>query len=111
MDLLKLQQKGDIAGLEKALKDKDPWVREMALKALVVTAGGQGFHQSLMVREKACWAISKAFRESKDARVRVEAAQYLGLLYKRGALPPGLKKAVGKIMPKLEKMLKEQGEA
>jgi HEAT repeat protein len=105
LDLIKLQQKGDIKGLEKALKDKDPWVREMAMKSLVVTAGGRGLNQSRTVREQACWAISRAFQESKDARVRVEAAQYLSLLYKSGALPQDLKKAVSKIMPKLEKML------
>jgi len=111
LDLLKLQQKGDIEGLEKALKDEDPRVRETALKALVATAGGQGFPQPPMVREKACWAISKAFQESQDVRVRIEAALYLSLLYKRGELPQELKKAVGKIMPALEKILDKKGEA
>lgn len=64
-----------------------------------------------MVREKACWAISKAFQESEDPRVRVEAAGYLRLLYKRGGLPQELKKAMRAIMPKLEKLFDEKGRA
>jgi len=110
-NILKLMQKGDIEGFEKALKHKDPSVRKMALEALVVIAGGGGGYHNLMVREKACWAISKAFKESKDPRVCIEAAGYLRLLYKRGGLPQELRKAVRAIMPKLEKMFDEKGEA
>ena len=63
------------------------------------------------VREKACQAISKAFLESEDFRVRIEAAAFLKSLYERGELSKELKKAVGKIMPKLEEMFGEKGKA
>lgn len=63
-NFLRLLQKGDIEGFEKALKDKDPHVREMAIKGLAVIASGGAYPKAPVVREKACWAISKA-RSSK----------------------------------------------
>lgn len=115
-DPQKLMEKRDIEGLTKALKYKDPMVRELAIKYLGIIAAGGAYKEypwacKDLVRERACWAISRAFLESEDVRVRIEAAAFLKSLYERGGLPKELKKAVEKIMPKLDEMFEKKGKA
>ncbi len=143
-DPQKLMKKGDIEGLTKVLRDKEPIIRQSVIMILgTIALGGykeyEGFwvrealkaapekawavsqapwtseklweREVSRVREKACWAISKAFLESEDVRVRMEATVFLKRLYERGGLPKELKKTIGKIMPKLNKMFGEKGKA
>lgn len=115
-DPQKLMEKRDIEGLTKALKYKDPMIRQAAIQTLGIIAAGGAYKEypwacKDLVRERACWAISKAFLESEDIRVRIEAAAFLKSLYERGGLPKELKKAVRKIMPKLDEMFEKKGKA
>ena len=126
-DILKLMRKGDIEGLTKALKDKNRTVRDLAIKYLGIIALGayDGYairdfiarhrenwtNEAIKMRAKACLAISKAFLESEDVSVRMQAALFLKNLYERGMLPKEMKKAVRKIMPKLDEMFEKKGKA
>jgi HEAT repeat protein len=126
-DPQKLMKKGDIEGLTKALRDKDSMVRQLAILNLgrIATGTYNGYDildfvsryrenwtsEALKMRERTCWAISKAFLESEDIRVRIEAAAFLKSLYERGELPKEPKKAVRKIMPKLDEMFEKKGKA
>ncbi len=95
-DPQKMMEKGDIEGLTKALKSKDPSVRGGAISGLGLLAmGGWYAHASNpVIRKKACWALVDAIREPIDAHVTVEAIKVLVGLYKSGELPSELRKPV-----------------